>query len=152
MTAYSAATGPWLKQNQLLTNRLIALFNQDLSFGQITEVLKEEQHCDISRSAVIAKARRLKLTRPKRVNAPRLPRKTCERKVVPHPKSQAEREPPLTELITKDNLLLVELRANHCRYPLGETRPFRFCCRPKLDGSEYCARHHLLVHSQPRSS
>jgi hypothetical protein len=38
---------------------------------------------------------------------------------------------------------LVDLKANGCRWPLGDPRDcdFGFCGRAKIDGAPYCAAH-----------
>ena len=43
---------------------------------------------------------------------------------------------------------LVDLKPFECRYPFGNG-PYRFCAKPTLIGSAWCAYHHLLCCRKP---
>lgn len=61
--------------------------------------------------------------------------------------------PTALSVVTKDAVL--GLGAQSCRYPIGHVgdEAFRFCCKPKDDGSSYCAEHRSIctVQMEPRS-
>ena len=37
--------------------------------------------------------------------------------------------------------------AGKCRYPTGENRPFKPCCKPTLGNKVYCAEHYKKCHT-----
>lgn len=56
-------------------------------------------------------------------------------------KFQCEDTPP-----PQDGVLFTDLKAQHCRWPLNDGDPFRFCGCAKLPGLSYCADHHAAAH------
>ena len=63
------------------------------------------------------------------------------------------RSPTALSVVTKDAVM--GLQAQSCRYPIGHVgdATFRFCSKPREDGSSYCAEHRSIctVKMEPRS-
>lgn len=54
------------------------------------------------------------------------------------------------QLVVQGSVSLLALESNSCRYPCGDPRAegFGFCGCARIEGSPYCAEHHLLTHSE----
>lgn len=118
---------------------LRALWAADLTAGEISRQLG-----DMSRNAVIGKARRLNLEARCRRWIPvngkvRLPRIFAPPIFVAPPKP--------AEPVTFD-----QLRRHHCRFPLWNepTDAKLYCGGDKLEGSSYCQHHHRIAYQPAR--
>lgn len=67
----------------------------------------------------------------------------------PPPLAPAAPELPPIEPAGK-SVLLLDLREQHCRWPVNDGAPFRFCGSRKAPKSSYCEHHHRL--SLPKAS
>ena len=137
-----------------------------MSFLQIAKAINAKFRTAYSRSAVIGRARRMRLAgpgrpkdglkhwlkRPAKAKARRLPRPP--QRHVPEPR----RPTPVLERtevaklrcvgIEPRHLGLVDLEASDCRYPYGgdeDGETITFCGHPRRPGSSYCAPHFHLT-------
>ena len=137
-----------------------------MSFLQIAKAINAKFGTAYSRSAVIGRARRMRLTgpgrpkdglkhwlkRPAKAKARRLPR--------PPQRHVPETRRPIPALertevaklrcvdIEPRHLRFVDLEASDCRYPYGGDRDgetITFCGHPRRPGSSYCAPHFHLT-------
>jgi GcrA cell cycle regulator len=135
-----------------------------LSFSEAATALNRKFGTAYTRSAVIGRAKRMKLvirTRPgaaPRFKPPK-PRPVASRKSedtaaegMPKAASPATRraEPPKLRCIGIQPRLLTfaELADGDCRYPYGGDRdgePITFCGHPRFHGTSYCAPHFHLT-------
>jgi GcrA cell cycle regulator len=115
-----------------------------LSASQIGSLL------GITRNAVIGKARRLDLDRRNTANhKPRTPiadRRKRWRKRPTRPLIKVSSMPeaipaPRPAVVNGQPVLLVDLRAEHCRWVLGDPKEMLFCGALKEDCSSYCVEH-----------
>jgi len=44
---------------------------------------------------------------------------------------------------------LLDLENHQCRYPFGDSAPFRFCGAQRTDGSSYCIKHDQICRVKP---
>jgi hypothetical protein len=58
---------------------------------------------------------------------------------MPEPDPIPEAPPPSL------NVVVLDLRKHHCRYPYGERSPYLFCGAEPLKGSSYCAFHRAMT-------
>jgi len=141
-------------------------FALGMSFSQIAKAINAKFRTAYSRSAVIGRARRMRLAgrrrpkdrlkhwlkRPAKAKARRLPRPP--QRHVP----EAKRPTPVlarTEVaklrcveIEPRHLRFVDLEASDCRYPYGgdeDGEAITFCGHPRRPGSSYCAPHFRLT-------
>jgi hypothetical protein len=143
--------GPW-KSRPGLTERLVDLHNSTAhSARQIAGILSIEFGLTITRSQVIGKAGRLKLSHREISSRPQAKPKPPPSRVrvavlppVPVP------PPPPLPIIDRSQLRVATLPivrqdGGLCRF-LYDEYPYVCCCEPKQEGSSYCAGHHYRVH------
>lgn len=108
------------------------------SAGQIARALGDE----FSRNAVIGKCRRMGLALNPRKNPPRsraMPQRRVKRAL---PQSQAKPAPsPFKPRMIK----FEEIRDGLCKYPYGESHPYRFCGCKAIHGLSWCLEHLRIV-------
>lgn len=141
--------GRW-ESNPELNDRLIALVRsvEQFSFSQIAKQISNEFHVSLSRSACISRSRRIGLCRDVLGRQPLKPKRP---KHFGKGKTTQPAPAPLVELEPVQNLPLLELRANHCRFPIGERPNLLFCCRQKQPDTSYCPEHHRVTHFIPNT-
>jgi GcrA cell cycle regulator len=124
------------------------------SAGQIAKELGN----GITRSAVIGKAHRLKLTPHKHAHTaegppkPRKPykkRKPIEKAIVTTAPPLPPEPPPPPRM---RRLKLIALEPHHCRFPVGDPQQpsFFFCAANTEDGAVYCPWHMKDAFVKPR--
>lgn len=102
---------------------------------------------DVTRSAVIAKAKREGMSNGRRAGwkdaRPQREPRARMRIVVTKPPP-----PPPPPIIRGERTgKLIDLDAHQCRFPVtGGRPPFMFCTEDKQDRSAYCERHHSIVY------
>ena len=100
---------------------LTKLVQTDVAFSTIAEIL------GCTRNAAIGKANRLQLRK--------------------HPtliKIQYKAEPvPIKPVVQSKSgyVRMIDLKKNHCRYPIGDGEDIKFCGDAKLKESPYCKKH-----------
>jgi len=143
-------------------------FARGMSFLQIAKAINAKFRTSYSRSAVIGRARRMRLAgrarhedRPKywparppkaKAKTPR-PKKPRTRHVPelsrPMPVLERAKAPKLRCVeIAPRHLSLVDLEAGDCRYPYGGDEAgevITFCGHPRRQGSSYCTPHFHLT-------
>lgn len=147
-----------------LSARLEALWNEKLSASKIADALYVEFRFTISRSAVIGKARRMKLaerhqsplahmTPEERVQYRRDRHARLRRRDGIPERGAAKRSPPPDyvsihdqNIPTEQRKRLFDLENHHCRWPVGEVGgpDFFFCGSPEAnmrEGRSYCPAH-----------
>lgn len=98
----------------------------------------------VTRNAVIGKAHRLSLSnRVSPIQQNKKPVKSVE--ALPS-QTSVKKVPPTKPVVRETNrkrLPLLDLKANMCRWPLGDPRDsnFGFCGDPSISGLPYCADH-----------
>ena len=124
-----------------------------LSASQIGSLL------GITRNAVIGKARRLDLDRRNTANhKPRTPiadRRKRRRKRPTRPLIKVEAMPeaipaPRPIAPVGKHVLLIDLRPEHCRWPIGEPVEMLFCGAVKDGSSSYCEAHARRAYQRGR--
>lgn len=111
---------------------LTKLVKTDVPFSTIADIL------GCTRNAAIGKANRLKVRK--------------------HPtliKIQYKAEPvkPVVPVVTPviqfkpGQVMMVNLKKNHCRYPIGDGKDIKFCGDTKLHDSPYCKEHTAICFS-----
>jgi GcrA cell cycle regulator len=148
---------------------LIALLErawaEQLSAAAISRLIRAETGHEVSRCAVIGKARRLRLAPRGRgfarasdaVRAERAKQKNLRRRLARQARGNARRKPagalPRRRANPEDadiafgaKVGLLDLNAHTCRWPLGHPgeKGFAFCGAEPAARSCYCARHHAL--------
>jgi hypothetical protein len=121
--------------------KLIALAAEGLSYTQIGKAL------GITKNAAIGKARRLKIDK-----SPALPTNTKAKPPAHKPQPKPIKPPPPSPAPVQDMKLLtmMELRDNHCRYPINGKDEMLFCGRHQ-DGKEpYCKQHAKICYVEPK--
>jgi GcrA cell cycle regulator len=111
----------------------------------------------VTRNAVIGKCERLKIKlqgRPhknepfspspevlqiKPVSRPKVPREAVRKEPIPEAFMICE---PIT-----DPIEFMDLEPHQCRWPFGDSAPFKFCGADKREGSSYCGFHSKLATS-----
>jgi len=167
-------TAPWFTR-QGMTDRLVALHGEGVSFGGISRILEHEYDLPVTRNQVVGKARRLKLSRRKPIEPqPKLPRhKLKARSPKPHkpraplprlsdgrpgsPRPSIPLQPPalsLPPLLPASTLPQEALRLEDLpvlALKPGECKfaegeyPYQFCGRPQVEGSAYCRGHLAII-------
>lgn len=135
--------------------RLKKLWREGLTASQISECFGGA----VSRSAVIGKASRLKLSsrkKPKklaRITKPRAPKakKPPQRSIntrswqpspAPLPGNPMVAKGPAWDALEGTQPVeLMDLERHHCRWPIGDTKPYLFCGQQAEEGSSYCPTH-----------
>ena len=118
-------------------DRLIAWWREGYSAEQIAQRLPGR-----TRSAVLGKVKRLKLTRNNEVRKSRAPRKKQNARRKPEPESV-----PDIAVVTPHNPSLCTNipwpAPGRCLWPIGEPGApgFGFCARPQAPGRSYCEHH-----------
>ena len=123
--------------------KLIALAAKGLSYTQIGKEL------GITKNAAIGKARRLKIDKSP---APTtyIKAKPPAHKPQPKPIKPTPPPPPPAPVTDMKLLTMMELRDNHCRYPINGTDEMLFCGRYQ-DGKEpYCKQHAEICYVEPK--
>jgi GcrA cell cycle regulator len=150
------STSPWPVERE---NLLRELFDRGFSAAQIADRMGGS----ISRSAVIGKLHRLKLTREKKHRcdesqpAPRKKRATSPRPAKPAdvvrpaavPILKAEEAPSLVFDITITRVSILEAKRDQCRYPAADDGSAMMVCGATVNGGSYCAAHRLLMIRKP---
>lgn len=136
----------WSETNTALLRQYWA---EGLTCSQIAERLGR-----VSRNSVIGKAHRLNLSSRKKtpvIRIERKPRKPKTPLLIGAARVEAFKAAVEAEHLPA-GLALFDLRADSCRWPIGDPRSasFRFCGCEKQEGSSYCAGHHQLAH-RPRA-
>ena len=133
-----------------------------LSFSEVADALNEKFGTDFTRSAVIGRARRMKLAVPARpARGPTLKLRKPKQAAGNSPGSRAREatvSAPAPERSETVKLRCVGIRPRlvsfhdladgDCRYPYGGDRdgePITFCGHPRFRGSSYCAPHFHLT-------
>jgi GcrA cell cycle regulator len=104
------------------------------------------QRLGVSKSAVLGKVFRLRLTRP-------APQPTAASPAILPPKARgAERQSKRPAI--KRGKSLLQLTNESCRWPIGDpaTKSFHFCGEPGADleqGIPYCEQHRLRAYNRP---
>jgi GcrA cell cycle regulator len=158
IAAFPSETDPpstigWPSEHSKLLKKLTI---QGYSFAQISVELWEEFKVSYSRNACIGKASRLglvakKASKPSIEGVTRRARPVGKRsgpiattRLAPFPPSFTSEisEFRCVEVVPQ-NIRLLDLKPDQCRWPYGEAAPFTFCGHPVVHGS-YCAPHHFL--------
>jgi hypothetical protein len=106
------------------------------TYSDIAKMLSREFSVKLTKNACVGKGRRLSVA----LRSP--PRKhvyTPRRK--PAPKPAPHKPKPKKPGATPPNVPLMRLQPHHCRWPIGEQKPFLFCGEQKADGYSYCPKH-----------
>ena len=138
---------------------LIRLAGEGVSYRGISKAINAKFGTNYTKSAVIGRASRMRLTKAAASSAPLTPRPRKEqRRVITFGNAKATRVYSSVQTaqyklrcveIVPRNLSLTELEPNDCRYPYGDG-PMLFCGHPKMAGSSYCTSHHFLCWEPPR--
>lgn len=158
--SYSALYAWTSERVELLTK----LWNDGATCSEIAAALDGI----VSRNAVIGKVTRLGLPKRKDTSAfytPKPKRPRAERTIrrngsgfVRAESVEADDAPPdvasVTELESSplppgfQCIALIDLGTGHCRYPRDVDGQTKFCGKPQIDGSAYCAQCHRRCHSR----
>jgi GcrA cell cycle regulator len=131
-----------------------ALHRGDGTFEAMAAQMSAIFQLEISRNALIGKARRMEL--PMRNEAgSRKPARRPKPVVIPRPVAASAPILPPPEPIAPDEegLSIYQLTGTTCRWPLGKMEdrpPFRFCGEETPIEASYCDKHHELGHHRPR--
>jgi hypothetical protein len=121
--------------------KLIALAAEGLSYTQIGKAL------GITKNAAIGKARRLKIDK-----SPALLTNTKAKPPAHKPQPRPIKPPPPPPAPVPDMKLLtmMELRDNHCRYPINGKDEMLFCGRYQDGKKPYCKQHAKICYVEPK--
>lgn len=127
------------------------------SAGQIARALGDE----FSRNAVIGKCRRMGLALNPRENPPRpraMPQRRMKREfpspqAKPAPSLISQQNPQPTPIDNfKPNLIpFSKLKDTLCKYPYGESPPYRFCGCKSVHGLSWCLEHLRIVSASAKA-
>jgi len=106
-----------------------------LAFSDIANRLSAEFGVPFTRNAVIGRAERNNMVRPKLRLRPQRRKKTAVQ--------IARTKPPrnVREALPSGAYLLEELGPGDCRWPTGDRSPFTFCGAGTVEDKPYCAAH-----------
>ena len=141
---------PWTPH---LERRVLEMWGMNASYTEIGDAL------GMTRSAIAGKLKRLRangLVKGRQHNSVRNTQNAIRRKADLPPKFRQEFQtitiaspvPTEPSPVTEGSKDLVDLKPFECRYPFGNG-PYRFCAKPTLIGSSWCAYHHLLCCRKP---
>ena len=141
---------PWTPH---LEKRVVEMWGMNASYTEIGDAL------GMTRSAIAGKLKRLRAegrVSGRKHNASRDVENAIRRKADLPPKFRQEFQtitialpvPTEPSPVTEGSKDLVDLKPFECRYPFGNG-PYRFCAKPTLIGSSWCAYHHLLCCRKP---
>ena len=141
---------PWTPH---LERRVLEMWGMNASYTEIGDAL------GMTRSAIAGKLKRLRAegrVSGRKHNASRDVENAIRRKADLPPKFRQEFQtitiaspvPTDPSPVTEGSKDLVDLKPFECRYPFGNG-PYRFCAKPTLIGSSWCAYHHLLCCRKP---
>jgi hypothetical protein len=68
------------------------------------------------------------------------------------PGKKAPQALPKADTAAGGTKTLMQLARHHCRWPLGERAPFRFCGKQAKQGRPYCAEHQARAYVRVRST
>jgi len=122
--------------------KLIALAAKGLSYTQIGKEL------GITKNAAIGKARRLKIDKSP-AQTTYIKAKPPAHKPQPKPIKPTLPPPPPAPVTDMKLLTMMELRDNHCRYPIDKDGETVFCGLPKFKKS-FCQEHGAKCYMPPR--
>lgn len=136
-----------------LERRVVEMWGMNASYTEISAAL------GMTRSAIAGKLKRLRangLVKGRRHNSVRGAQNAIRRKSDLPPKFRQEFRtitiaspvPTDPSPVSEGSKDLVDLKLFECRYPFGNG-PYRFCAKPTLIGSAWCAYHHLLCCRKP---
>jgi GcrA cell cycle regulator len=132
--------GIWTPEN---IERLKSLDAQGYSTSLIAE------RFGVTRNAVIGKMHRLGMSKP--CAARRKPTVTRAR---PKPEKKPMFKLPQPVPVRPGppgGLDLLDLKADHCRYPINDAPPYRFCAASvAFAGCPWCVSHHAIVYTPVR--
>jgi hypothetical protein len=121
------------------------------SFGDMAKQMSETFGIEITRNALIGKARRMELPMRKS-DRPRKSGPVSIQKRVIRP-GRIRKAPPLAPIDTLPGLTIYQLTSTTCRWPLGEVQdqpPYRFCgCMAQFE-QPYCGKHRRMGSIRPR--
>ncbi len=113
----------------------------------------------MSRNAVIGKAHRLGLAgRPSPIKErkvkPKQPAPLANGTPTPAPAQPAPKAPVdnVVELLPGGGATILSLTERMCRWPHGDPKQpgFRFCGKPAVEGTSYCAEHLKMAYQPPQ--
>jgi len=122
--------------------KLVKLAAQGLSYTEIGKAL------GITKNAAIGKARRLRISKPpaEAVIKQRKPTPKPKQKPAPQPPTPLEKETMLTGM---KFVSMMDLKDDHCRYPIDKDGETVFCGLPKFNKS-FCQEHGAKCYMPPR--
>lgn len=122
--------------------KLVKLAAQGLSYTEIGKAL------GITKNAAIGKARRLRISKPpaEAVIKQRKPTPKPKQKPAPKPPTPLEKETMLTGM---KFVSMMDLKDDHCRYPIDKDGETVFCGLPKFKKS-FCQEHGAKCYMPPR--
>lgn len=129
----------WTKE---IIAKLVKLAAQGLSYTEIGKAL------GITKNAAIGKARRLRISKPpaEAVIKQRKPTPKPKQKLAPKPPTPLEKETMLTGM---KFVSMMDLKDDHCRYPIDKDGETVFCGLPKFKKS-FCQEHGAKCYMPPR--
>lgn len=137
-------TWPPAQQDQLRE-----LHSQGLLFSQIARIMGITRNAAIGKAGRMGLGKRPQIATPPVVGAtPKNPTRPKKNKVVREPKMNPEPYVPLKDIdIPKKQLrTLMQLEPHHCRWPIGDEKPYLFCGGDRVKDCSYCSGHKLLSH------
>lgn len=129
----------WTKE---IIAKLVKLAAQGLSYTEIGKAL------GITKNAAIGKARRLRISKPpaEAVIKQRKPTPKPKQKPAPKPPTPLEKETMLTGM---KFVSMMDLKDDHCRYPIDKDGETVFCGLPKFKKS-FCQEHGAKCYMPPK--
>jgi GcrA cell cycle regulator len=111
-----------------------------LAFSDIANRLSAEFGVPFTRNAVIGRAERNNMVRPKLRLRPQRRKKTAVQ--------IARTKPPrnVREALPSGAYLLEELGPGDCRWPTGDRSPFTFCGAAVVEDKPYCLHHAQMAY------
>ena len=127
---------------------LLQSWRDGWSFSELALRLNEQFGCFLSRSSVAGKVARMKLANDERIK--RAPRVRAPRAARSLAAAASPRPTPAPRVPLKPRMIdMLELSRHTCRYPYGDTPPFRYCGCPPIKGSPYCREHTSVCWNHP---